>query len=191
MRIRMLAVVLPLVVLVVCACAKKEDVWIPKRPHTADKVEKKTRRALHQGAPKIGGQAVRDWFARVSFPGYRRLSIFSEFHPDEGSFVARYGKKDRILYLSYIDNQRMSQFGLARSAKEILETGRAGLPQSISIQGRTWYGVNAEQPLLAVDVSGDVKLVLMGYQGLKLDDLRKLAESVPVEILERQAGESG
>jgi len=169
------------------ACAPERPEWVPPRPGAGAGEKPHTRQAVHKGHPKVDGQEVRDWFSMVSFPGWKRLSIFSEFHPDEGSFVARYGKGPKILYLSYIDNQRMSQFGLQRSAVEILQTGRKGRPDAEEIAGLTWYGVDDEQPLLAVDVTEDVKLVLMGYQGLDLDELKTMAKALPVEALRARA----
>lgn len=188
MSVRIL-ILLGFLALFMGACAPKDDKWVPPRPDTGEIDVPHTRRAVHKGHPKIDGQGVRDWFATVRFPGWRRLSIFSEFHPDEGSFVARYGKGPKVLYLSYIDNQRMSQFGLRRDARELLQTGRQGLPAKQEISGVTWYAVDAEQPLLAADVTKDVKLLLMGYQGLELADLEALAKALPVNELRERAGE--
>jgi len=183
-----MAVTMCLLLAVLTGCESQRSDWVPPRPKSDAEKTRHTRQAIHKGHPKINGQGVRDWFAKVSFPGWRRLSIFSEFHPDEGSFVARYGKGQKVFYLSYIDNQRMSQFGLQRSASEILHTGRSGVPQTREIEGRTWYAVDDSRPLLALDVTGDVKLVLMGYQGLSLDDLLDLAPQLPVDALQAQAG---
>lgn len=182
-----MAVTFCLLLAFVSGCDSQRSDWVPPRPKSDAAQAPHTRQAIHKGHPKIDGQGVRDWFGNVSLPGWRRLSIFSEFHPDEGSFVARYGKGQKVLYLSYIDNQRMSQFGLKRSAREILQTGRAGLPESRNIEGRTWYAVKDSRPLLATDVTRDVKLVLMGYQGLSLDDLVSLAPQLPVDALQKMA----
>lgn len=168
-------------------CVKKQDDWLPPRPKTASKEEKKSRAAVHVGHPQVDGRGVRDWFATVRFKGWRRLSIFSEFHPDEGSFVARYGKGAKVFYLSYIDNQRMSQFGLRRDAREMLQVGRSALPREQSVAGRTWYAVEDDHPLLATDVTEDIKLVLMGYQGVKLEELLELAAALPVDALKTKA----
>lgn len=172
--------------LALAACSPKKPDYVPPRPHAGEKAPH-SRQAVHKGHPRIDGQGVRDWFATVSFPGWRQLSIFSEFHPDEGSFVARYGKGPQVLYLSYIDNQRMSQFGLRRSARELLQAGRSSLPEGHQIKNRTWYGVQDDRPLLAVDVTKDIKLVLMGYKGLDLEDLVGLAPSLPVDKLQTMA----
>ena len=188
-----LATALPLCGLVLLlalgACAPKDDnLRFGRARPAAPPAEKLPIRAEHKGNPQISHKAVRDWFATVQFKGYKRLSIFSEFHPDEGSLVARFGKGPQVFYLSYIDNQRMSQFGLPRSAEEILCTGENTRPETATIQGETWYCRAEAQPLLAVDVTGDVKLLFMGYQGLTLEDLQALAEELPLQALRAKVG---
>lgn len=183
---------LPLVVgallLVAPACMKKDETTtIPPRPGQTETKARGSVRAVHKGMPKIDGQQVRDWFGSIKLPGWRRLSIFSEFHPDEGSFVARYGKKNKILYLSYIDNQRMSQFGLPRTAREMLMVGRSSLPQTVELEGRKWYAQKGEQPMLATDATADVRVLLMGYRDLKIEELEELALQLPVGKLKEMS----
>ncbi len=169
--------------------AEKEHTYTPPPPKPAvqSKPVYKSKRAVHKGAPVIYEAAVRGWFKRVKFPGFRQISIYSEFHPDDGSLVARYGKGKRTLYLSYIDNQRMSQYGIARSAKEMIAVGCAGTVREFEIKGRTWYGDDTSRPSLGLDVSSDVKLLLMGYENIDLQTLVELARELPVDALAGQA----
>ncbi len=158
----------------------------PPRPIAQNKATPTSRRAVHTGTPVLSEAGVRGWFKKVSFTGYRRISIFNEFHPDDGSLVARYRKGSRMLYLTYIDNQRMSQYGFARTAREMIEVGSNGLAREIEIKGRTWYGDDTTKPTLGIDVSPDVRLLLMGYEHLGMEDLEKLAREVPVDALAKR-----
>jgi hypothetical protein len=185
-----LFIVLPLLLALCWGCvAEKEHTFRPPPPKPEEQARPayKSKRAVQVGAPVIYEADVRDWFKKVRFPGYRQISIYSEFHPDDGSLVARYAKGGHVLYLSYIDNQRMSQFGIARSAREMVAVGCAGEVREFEIAGRTWYGDDTTKPTLGLDVSPNVKILLMGYENLDLQSLVEIAEKLPVDALAAKA----
>lgn len=186
-----LFIVLPLLLALCWGCvAEKERTFRPPPPKPAEQAQPvyKSKRAVQVGHPAIYEADVRDWFKKVNFPGYRQVSIYSEFHPDDGCLVARYAAKGgRMLYLSYIDNQRMSQFGIARSAREMVAVGCAGQVREFEIAGRTWYGDDTTKPTLGLDVSPNVKILLMGYENLDLQSLVELAEKLALEALAAKA----
>jgi hypothetical protein len=140
-----------------------------------------------QQPPTIYETEVREWFKTVKFSGYRQESLFNEFHPDDGNLVAIYKNGSKLLYVSYVDHKRMSPFGFKRSAKEMVTNGGKRLAQTYDVKGWKWYGDATSKPIVAADVSPTIKVVLLGYSGLSLGDLQKLAEDVPLDPLAKQA----
>ncbi len=132
----------------------------------------------------IGEAEVREWFARVSFPDFTFNSLSNEFHPDDGNLLATYksGPK-RMVYLSYVDNVRMSRYAFPRSAREIVSVGNARGIKKIQSKGRTWYCAASPMPIMATDIDPNVKVVLVGYSGVPLKQLIGLAPDLPMDML--------
>lgn len=132
----------------------------------------------------IGEAEVRQWFAKVSLPGFRFNSLSNEFHPDDGNLLATYknGPK-RMVYLSYVDNVRMSRFAFPRSAEEIVSVGNGGNVEVFQRNGWTWFGAASPLPILAADVTPNVKVVLVGYSGVPLKELAGLTGALPLNML--------
>ncbi len=152
------------------------------------KTEKRDWREVVRNAkpqtPSIAEADVRAWFKTVHFPGFAMIALDSEFHPDEGNLLAKYrDKKRRMLFLSYIDHKRMSPYGFRRSAKEMISIGCKKPLREFPVKGRTWYGDDTSGPIIATDVTPSVKLVLLGQQGMTLDELPKLVEGFSLDSL--------
>lgn len=134
--------------------------------------------------PTIGEGEVRQWFAMVKIPDFRFSSLSNEFHPDDGNLLATYtGGSGRMIYLSYVDNVRMSRYAFPRSAKEIVRAGNGGGVQRFECKGWKWFGASAPMPILAADVGPNVKVVLVGYSGVPLKDLAAIASGLPMQAL--------
>jgi hypothetical protein len=133
--------------------------------------------------PTIYENEVRDWFKSLKFSGFKQESIFNEFHPDDGNLVATYKNGAKMLYVSYVDHNRMSPFGFKRTAKDMVAAGNKRDAQTFEVKGWKWHGDAGAKPLIAVDVAPTVKVVLLGYNGLSLGDLQKFATDVPLDSL--------
>lgn len=140
-----------------------------------------------QQPPTIYETQVREWFKTLKFSGFRQESLFNEFHPDDGNLVAIYKNGSKLLYVSYVDHKRMSPFGFKRTAKEMVTNGGKRLAQTYDVKGWKWYGDATSKPIVAADAAPTVKVVLLGYSGLNLDDLQKLAADVPLDGLAKLA----
>ncbi len=134
--------------------------------------------------PTIGEAEVRQWFSLVSFPQYKFDTLSHEFHPDDGNLLATYKSGSRhLLYVSYVDNVRMSRYAFPRNAEEIVSVGKKSDVEVFERNGWTWFAATSPMPIMAVDVSPTVKVVLVGYTGIPLQDLVKLAEKLPLDKL--------
>ncbi len=196
---RLRLALLPVLVLCLCAtaCAKpeREPRIAPAATAGNDASAAKERyleNANRRGPrpqPAISEAAVRAWFRSVRFPGFTMASLFSEFHPLNGNLVASYkaGQGKEIL-LSYVDHRRMDPvYGLPRDAKQMVSTGAQSPVSEQPLDGRTLYGAMTSYPIVAVDVTHEVKLALMGYRGVTLEELTGLAAKMPVAALAREA----
>ncbi|WP_460031574.1 hypothetical protein [Megalodesulfovibrio paquesii] len=137
--------------------------------------------------PSIPEEAVRKWFATVKLPGFKQVSLYHEFHPVDGSLVARYEGGGKVVYLSFIDNVRKDPtYGFRRDAKTMAQVGGKLPPASKEIAGARWHGNDSTpSPVVALDVSQDVKILLVGYEHVSLDELYALAGSLTFDILKQ------
>jgi len=137
--------------------------------------------------PTIAENEVRVWIKTLKFSGYRLDTVFNEFHPDDGNLVATFKNGAKMLYVSYVDHNRMSPFGFKRGAKDMVTVGTKRTAKDFDIKGWKWHGDDASKPILAADVALTVKIVLLGYSGLNLADMQKLALEVPLDNLAKLA----
>jgi len=179
------------ILIALCACAGPAG--SKNRPGTIGAkqamVQKKGKKGRAPYYPTIAEQDVRKWFKTVELKGYAQVSLYNEFHPIDGCLVARFeGGKGRVLFLSFVDNKRKDpEFGIKRTAREIISVGAKGLVNRWVIKGRAWYGDDTSGPVMAVDVNKEVKLVLLGFSGLCLDDLPPLAAALKLDALAKSA----
>ncbi len=141
--------------------------------------------------PTIGEGVVRQWFDAVQLEDFRRVSLYHEFQPIDGNLAARYeGKGERkgaVLYLSYVDNERKDPlYGMFRTAYEIASVGD-GLVRRRRVADRVWYGSTVDKPTAVTDVGKKVRVVVMGYEGLTMEDVFAVAEGLDLSILETAA----
>lgn len=139
--------------------------------------------------PSVPEQMVRKWFETVKFPGYKQVSLYHEFHPVDGSLVARYEGGGKVVYLSFIDNIRKDPtYGFKRDAKTMAQVGGKLPPASRAVNGLTWFGNDSTpSPVIALDVTDQVKLLLMGYEKAPLEELYVLAATLNIEMLKKAA----
>lgn len=137
--------------------------------------------------PNIPEEAVRKWFAAVKLPGFKQVSLYHEFHPVDGSLVARYEGAGKVVYLSFIDNVRKDPtYGFRRDAKTMAQVGGKMPPTSKDVAGVKWYGNDTTpSPVAVLDLSQDVKILLVGYENVPLDELYALAGGISFDILKR------
>ncbi|MFW5734152.1 MAG: hypothetical protein ACOCWR_03735 [Oceanidesulfovibrio sp.] len=140
--------------------------------------------------PTIGEPVVRQWFDAISLQGFRRVALFHEFHPIDGSLVGRYaGTGERagaMVFVTYMDEERKDPtFGMFRTAKEIISVGARGLIERRHFSGRVWFGDDSDRPTVATDIGPKVRVVLMSYEGVDLEELFEIAESLDLSILEK------
>ncbi len=179
---RMLCVVCLILPVMLCACSTP-----PKLPPRYKKVAVQPDPRVPRGQPiipTIGEGEVRQWFSMVSFPHFKFDTLSHEFHPDDGNLLATYKNGPRhLLYLSYVDNVRMSRYAFPRSAEEIVSVGKGDAVEVFERNGWTWFAATSPLPIMAVDVTPTVKVVLVGYEGVPLKDLTKLAATLPLNKL--------
>ncbi len=154
---------------------------MPEVSHAKD-----TRRVIR---PTIGEPVVRQWFDAISLSGFRRVALFHEFHPIDGSLVGRYlgagNHAGSMLFVTYMDEERKDpEFGMFRTAKEMVSVGAKGWIERRTLNGRVWFGDDSDKPTVATDLGPKVRVVLMGYEGVGLTELFELAESLDLSILE-------
>lgn len=137
--------------------------------------------------PSIPEEAVRKWFATVKLPGFKQVSLYHEFHPVDGSLVARYEAPGKVVYVSYIDNVRKDPtYGFRRDAKTMAQVGGKMPPTSKDVAGVTWHGNDSTpSPVATLDLSQEVKILLVGYENVTLDELYALAGGISFDILKR------
>ena len=188
------AALLALVVLAFCLAAGS---WSARAAASGDEVKGNYPETVNTRAdvplnPAISERDVRKWFKTVRFKGYKQVSLYHEFHPVEGNLLALYqGKSKEQMFLSYVDNNRKDPvYGFKRGAKEIISNGVSAPVRQRTINDRVWYGREGDEPIIAVDVTPEVKLVLMGFAELSLEDLFSLAESLDIESLAKAAKSS-
>lgn len=140
--------------------------------------------------PTIPEPAVRQWFNAVKLPGFRQVTLYHEFQPVDGKLVARFEgtgpHQGDVVYLSFTDNIRKDPtYGFPRDAKTMAEIGGSKPPTEKTLRGKAWYGNDTTpSPLVATDLSPEVKVMLMGYTGVDMEALFTLADAISLEILE-------
>ncbi|TVM19945.1 hypothetical protein DPQ33_01595 [Oceanidesulfovibrio indonesiensis] len=139
--------------------------------------------------PTIGEPVVRQWFDSISMEGFRRVALFHEFHPIDGSLVGRYagtGKRNgAMVFVTYMDEERKDpKYGMFRTAKEMVSVGARGWIERRVLGGRVWFGDDSDKPTVATDMGPKVRVVLMSYDGVSLEELFALADSMELSILE-------
>lgn len=162
--------------------SEKKDDLIGLAPETseAQSSESSERRVIY---PSVTENDVRLWFKALKFKGLHFSDLWTEFHPDDGSLQATYFKGDKRLIVTYVDQERLSRFGIPRNAAQLASVGLKAMPRTHKVGDFIWYSGNGYKPLLAVDVSPRVKVMLLGYSGLSIADLVKLAEDMKLEML--------
>ncbi|CAM2058166.1 hypothetical protein DSUL_60089 [Desulfovibrionales bacterium] len=78
---------------------------------------------------------------------------------------------------------RKSRFGFKRNAQDMVEHGAKRLIKQQQLKGRTWWSDNTTYPIAAADITQNIKLTIMGYQGVLMIDLPALIEMLPIELL--------
>lgn len=154
---------------------------LPEVSHAKD-----TRRFIR---PTIGEPVVRQWFDAISLSGFRRVALFHEFHPIDGSLVGRYmgagNRAGSMLFVTYMDEERKDpEFGMFRTAKEMVSVGATEWIERRTLNGHVWFGDDSDKPTAATDLGPKVRVVLVGYEGVELTELFELAESLELSILE-------
>ncbi len=143
--------------------------------------------AAAAGAASISEDVVQHWLRGLEIPGFKRTGVYNEFHPDDGNLAATFTAKNKLLFVSVVDLSRKSEYGFKRNAREMVAHGAKTFLKEYTIQDRKWYGDATTYPIIAADLSPNIKLVLMGYQGVSLDELPGLAEGLPMESLVQAA----
>lgn len=140
--------------------------------------------------PTIGEPVVRQWFDAIHLQGYRRVALFHEFQPIDGSLVARYAGKgahsDDMLFITYMDEERKHPtYGMFRTALEMVSVGARGMIERRVFDSHVWYGDDSDRPTVATDLGPKVRVVLMSYKGVELQGLFDIAKSLDLSILEK------
>lgn len=166
---------------------KGSDTAVQAKERYMDKVAQRGQRTI---VPAVGEPDVRKWFSQVKLAGFKQQSLFCEFHPIDGSLVGVYkAAPDKMLYLAFVDNKRKDpDFGFSRNAHEIVSISAKKPPKTFEFAGRKWFGDDSTgAPIIAVDVTKDVKVEIIGHQNVSLAELAALAKDVPLDPLAKVA----